>query len=81
MSEKRKKILTDQELSEDANLLMDAELMETFIGGKCEQSCSKGCSSQCKHACATSSKTNIQGPLLEGEGEMEEEIPEGPQAP
>ena len=38
----------------DINVLLDAEMMDAVVGGKCDNGCSKACSSQCKHACATS---------------------------
>jgi len=56
--------MRSREVLEDANILMDAEMMDAVVGGaNCTDSCKKGCKSQCKHACATSSKTYISGPI------------------
>ena len=43
--------MTSREVLEDANILMDAEMMDAVVGGaNCTDSCKKGCKSQCKHA-------------------------------
>lgn len=60
-----KKNLTKKEKQNDINVLLDAEMMDAVIGGKCDNGCSKACASQCKHACATSSKTTISLPPIE----------------
>ncbi len=59
-----RKILSEDEKRNDINILLDAEMMDAVVGGRCDSGCSKACASQCKHACATSSKTVISLPPL-----------------
>ncbi|MDR2126860.1 MAG: hypothetical protein LBP63_08535 [Prevotellaceae bacterium] len=47
-----------QERKEDIDILMDSEMMDATIGGKCDAQCEK-CSSSCKKSCNGGGTHNI----------------------
>jgi hypothetical protein len=66
---KKLKNMTNVEKFEDANALLDLEMMDSVVGGAscdncapgCQNGCKKGCTTSCAKTCQPGNKNNNQG--------------------
>ena len=52
--------MTNVEKFEDANALLDLEMMDSVVGGASCDNCASGCQEQCKSACSDSCAKTCQ---------------------